>query len=283
MATMTLTDWIGRSRTSTDAMAPWPARALIATLDLQRPEPQPGAPLPPFWHWMYFLEAVPRRELGPDGHPAAGGFMPPVRQPRRMWAGGRLDFTAAPLPLGKPATRRSTITRIAAKKGRSGALTFVTVKHEISGASGRAITEEQDIVYREDPPPGAPHPTAPEAPRDEDSRRQWTCDATVLFRYSALTFNGHRIHYDLDHARNVEGYPGLVVHGPLLATLLLEHLHIETAADQPRPPRSFEFRAVSPVFADQPFETCLRSENRTHSLWVRDSDGRLAMTATARV
>jgi len=266
-------DWTGRETRLTDSMDPWAANALVATLDLDRPVFGAGDPLPPFWHWLYFREAAPRSALGPDGHPAPGVSMPPVAQPRRMWAGGRLRF-GAPLPLAAAAERRSTIAEVAEKTGRRGAMTFVTVVNEIEGPGGLAVREEQDIVYRDDPDPAAPAPEREPAPRDEDRARTWTCDSTVLFRYSALTFNGHRIHYDADYARDVEGYPGLVVHGPLLATLLLE-LVDEVAG----PPVSFAFRATAPVFADEPFDVCARDGGRT--LWVRGADGRLAMRAEA--
>jgi len=268
---MTPKDSIGRSRTLTDPMDPWSAGALIATLDLDRPEPAPGDPLPPFWHWLYFKEAVARSRLGPDGHPAAGDFIPAVAHPRRMWAGGRVRF-AAPLPLGRPAERVSTIADVVEKTGRVGAMTFVTLSHTVSGAAGRAVIEEQDLVYREDLGQGAPRPEP--APEGETLSRSWCCDSTVLFRYSALSFNGHKIHYDLDHARRVEGYPGLVVHGPLLATLMLE------LAREARPEADiarFSFRARTPVFADEPFIACARDAAGGLDLWIRGSDGRLAM------
>ncbi len=269
-------DWIGRTERRADPMDPWPAAALIATLELDRPVPGAGDPLPLFWHWMHFKEAAPRSALGPDGHPALGGFLPPVAEPRRMWAGGRL-VRHGDLPLGRPAERVSTILDVAEKTGRSGPLTFVTLRHEIAGAAGLAVVEEQDIVYRADPDPAAPPPAPKPAPTDETARAAWDCDETVLFRYSALTFNGHRIHYDLAHARETEGYPGLVVHGPLLATLLLE-----LATGLAGPPRRFAFRATAPVFARERFETCARAEAHGLALWVRGADGRLAMTAEAR-
>jgi 3-methylfumaryl-CoA hydratase len=268
--------WIGLTERRADAMDPWAAGALIATLGLDRPAPRAGDPLPPFWHWLHFREAAPAGALGPDGHPAPGGFMPKVAQPRRMWAGGRLAFHA-PLPLGRDAERVSTIAEVAEKRGRSGALTFVTVRHEIAGGAGRAVTEEQDIVYREDPGPEAARHAPREAPADETASRAWACDPVALFRYSALTFNGHRIHYDADYAREVEGYPGLVVHGPLLATLLLEL----AAGLRPEPPARFAFRATAPVFARERFETCAREAAGGLALWVRGGDGRLAMTAEA--
>jgi 3-methylfumaryl-CoA hydratase len=273
------TEAVGRVRTDRDAMDPWPSRAFIATMGLERPAPGPGDPLPPFWHWMHFLEAAPRGSLGLDGHPAPGWFLPDTGLPRRMWAGGRLEFHA-PLPLGQPAERATTVASVARKEGRTGPLAFVTVRHEIAGGAGLAVTEEQDIVYRTDPPPGAPRPVPPMTPEGETAAREWVCDETVLFRYSALTFNGHRIHYDLAHATETEGYPGLVVHGPLLATLLLE-----LAAEMLRDRFTggfrgrFAFRAVSPVFAGERFAACGRAEGEGLALWVRGPGGRLAMTA----
>ncbi|MBK0399279.1 MaoC family dehydratase N-terminal domain-containing protein [Limibaculum sp. M0105] len=277
MTTPDPTDWVGRSRTETDPMSPWAANALVATLGLDRPAFAPGDALPPFWHWMYFLEARPRTELGPDGHPATGGFMPAVRQPRRMWAGGRVEFHA-PMPLGAPATRRSTIAQVAEKTGRAGEMTFVTVRHEIGGSGGPAIVEEQDIVYRFDPEPGAKPPAPKAAPTDETARREWSMGPVELFRYSALTFNGHRIHYDLRHATETEGYPGLVVHGPLLATLLLD-LAGDMAGGAHRI-RRFDFRALAPVFAGETFTACGREAPEGADLWIRGNDGRLTMTAS---
>lgn len=269
--------WIGKAQEIHDPMDPWAAAALVATLELERPVPGPGDPLPLFWHWLYFREAFPRSALGPDGHPAVGGFMPKVAQPRRMWAGGRLRVSG-PLALGAPAVKRSTIAEVAEKTGRAGEMTFVTVRHEISGGGGLVVTEEQDVVYRHDPMPGTPRPAPKQAPTDEDASRDWCCDATVLFRYSALTFNGHKIHYDRSHAQLVEGYPGLVVHGPLLATLLLDLVR-ETGEE--KQVTGFDFRATAPVFADEPFTCCMKREDGARALWVRGGDGRLAMQARA--
>ncbi|MEM7237655.1 MAG: MaoC family dehydratase N-terminal domain-containing protein [Pseudomonadota bacterium] len=267
---MSTAGWIGKSETRTDPMNPWPSRAFCRTLELARPEPGEGDPLPAFWHWMHFPDVRPRSELGPDGHPAVGGFIPKVAQPRRMWAGGRLQVHR-PLPLGLPAARVSTIANVAEKTGKAGAMTFVTVRHEVTGAAGLALTEEQDIVYREDPDPGVPKPAPRMAATDETHTREWMCDTTVLFRYSALTFNGHKIHYDLRHATEVEGYSGLVVHGPLLAKLLLELAHEIGAVSE------FSYRLTAPVFADEPFTVCAREQGDGLALWVRGADGRLAI------
>lgn len=261
---------IGREMTVHDKIDPWRAAALHATMDGDGPAP--SAALPPFWHWIYFLEARPARELGRDGHPARGGFIPDLGLPRRMWAGGRLTFHA-PLPIGASATRRTVIENIAEKTGRTGPLAFVTLRHETCGPEGLAVTEHQDIVYREDPAPDAPRPSPPMAPTDETTARVVRCGPTMLFRYSALTFNGHRIHYDRDYAREVEGYAGLVVHGPLIAQMLVG----EAAAQGPV--ATFSFRAVSPAFDFEDITLCLRRDGDVTHLWARGPDGRLIMSA----
>ncbi|MEM1344080.1 MAG: acyl dehydratase [Pseudomonadota bacterium] len=266
------------TRLLAETLDPWPANALRATLALERPAFGPGDALPPFWHWLYFREALAPERLGPDGHPATGGFIPAVAQPRRMWAGGRLGFLA-PLRLGQAAEHRARVTEVRETRGRSGALSFVSLRNEIRalGADTPAIIEEQDLVYRNDPPPDAPQRAPEQAPRDETHTKAWCFDTTALFRYSALTFNGHRIHYDADYARDVEGYAGLVVHGPLLATVLLELAH-EIAG----PPAYFSFRARSPVIADEAVTACARADEDKAALWIRASDGRLAMQAEAK-
>jgi 3-methylfumaryl-CoA hydratase len=221
-----------------------------------------------------------QHEIGADGHPKRGGFLPPVPLPRRMWAGGRLQF-AHPIRVGEAVTRRSTITRVDAKQGRSGALVFVTVQHEISNAQGIAVVEEHDIVYRADPEPGALPPTPLPAPTNEDFSRTITPDPVLLFRYSALTFNGHRIHYDRSYVTEVEGYPGLIVHGPLIATLLVDLLRREL-------PNAvltqFDFKAASPLFDLHPFSVCGRREAEgSVLLWARNHLGELAMNARALI
>ncbi len=257
------------------------AAALHAALGRPGSAPQAGDALPPFWHWLYFWDAQPPEMLGRDGHPKLGQFLPDVGLPRRMWAGGRLSFRV-PVALGAPAWKRSTITSVTQKEGRSGPLAFVTARHEIRDAgAATAIVEEQDIVYREDPAPDASAPRVDQAPTDERRRVRWSANPALLFRYSALTFNGHRIHYDLDYCREVEGYPGLVVHGPLLATLMLEL----ASTLSPNPIANFAFRARSPVFHTEMFEICAKplfdGATGDLSLWVRAEDGRLAMTGEA--
>jgi len=236
--------------------------------------------LPPLGHWLYFLPQAPRRDIGPDGHPKRGGFLPPVALPRRMWAGGRLSF-AMPLRLGDAVIRRSTIAQVDAKHGRSGPLVFVTVRHEISNAHGVALTEEHDIVYRDHPQPGVAVPTPALAAADEEFSCAVVPDPVLLFRYSALTFNGHRIHYDRTYATDVEGYPGLIVHGPLIATLLVDLLQREMPAAQLT---SFDFKAASPLFDVHPFTVCgKRNGDRSVALWARNHLGQLAMSATAQI
>jgi 3-methylfumaryl-CoA hydratase len=238
----------------------------------------PGTPVPPLAHWLYFLPRALQSETGPDGHPKRGGFLPPVPLPRRMWAGGRLQFERD-LHVGDEAERRSTITKVDAKQGRSGALVFVTVRHEVSDGKGLALAEEHDIVYRDNPVPGAPAPEPALAPTDEQFSRDIVPDPVLLFRYSALTFNGHRIHYDRPYVTEVEGYPGLIVHGPLIATLLVDLLRRQFPDARVR---AFSFKAASPLFDIHPFTVCGKREPEGHvTLWARNHAGQLAMQARA--
>lgn len=276
-----LSSWIGKRETRAERVAPFPARALAATLDRDDPPYAEGTPLPPLWHWLHFLEVSPLREAGPDGHSKRGGFLPPVPLPRRMWAGSRLAFPSA-LKIGAQATRTSLIKAVEHKAGRSGNLVFVTVRHEIEAdGHGLVIAEEHDIVYREATPKGAATPNPPVARDDHAWQRVVHPDPVLLFRYSALTFNSHRIHYDLPYVMNEEGYPGLVVHGPLIATLLLDLLRRE------RPEaivRSFSFRAVSPLIAGSRFEVRGKPEGgNAVALWAANAGGGLAMEARAEI
>ncbi len=283
-----LRTWIGRSTTLEDSVTAVPLQALTATLDRDDAPVGPGASafaLPPCWHWLYFLPVHRQSEIGPDGHPLRGGFLPPVPLPRRMWAGSRLEFVA-PIHIGQAISRTSTIADVRLKEGRTGPLVFVKVRHEIStmGVAGvaagtAAIVEEHDIVYRglaapgEAPPPGVPAPT------DAHWTRRIVPDDVLLFRYSALTFNGHRIHYDRKYVTEVEGYPGLIVHGPLIATLLLDLLRREQSRSRVT---RFAFKAMQPIFDIAPFEVCGRQDDaHSVSLWARTPDGHLAMQATA--
>ncbi len=272
--------WIGREEQRADRVTAAPVAALSATLDRVDPAPKDGDPLPPLAHWLYFLPVAPACDIGPDGHPHRGGFLPPVELPRRMWAGGRLQFVH-PLRIGEQITRSSRIADIEVKAGRSGKLVFVTVQHAIVNAKGTALTEEHDIVYRDLPSPDAAPVKATPAPTDEAFAREIVPDPVLLFRYSALTFNGHRIHYDRSYVTEVEGYPGLIVHGPLIATLLVDLLRREQPdADM----RRFEFKAVAPLFDIHRFSVCGKAGgDRRFLLWARNHEGALAMQASAEV
>ncbi len=260
------------SDSQTDVMDPARANALLATLGMAADLGQ-GDALPPFFHQVYFWTPEPQNRLGRDGHPKTGiGLIPDTGLPRRMWAGGRLEFHG-PLRAGVMAEKRSTVESTARKEGRTGPLAFVTLRHEIAQEGVTRVTEWQDLVYREDPDPAAPVPAPPQAPTDEDACETWDFGTTRLFRYSALTFNGHRIHYDLDYAKGVEGYAGLVTHGPLLAQLLML-----LAQRQLGGPNTFAFRATAPLMHDEAAQVCWRGDG---SLWVRGPDGRQCMTATA--
>jgi 3-methylfumaryl-CoA hydratase len=270
-----LARWIGRQETVEDTIQARPLAALSATLDRDDPEPRLGDPLPPLWHWLFFLPLRRQSEIGPDGHPRRGGFLPPVPLPRRMWAGGRVRF-GQPLRVGETARRVSTIADVSVKQGRGGRLVFVLVRHEIFGSFGGSLSEEHDIVYRDPPRPGDPPPPKRPAPEFSEWRREIRPDEVMLFRYSALTFNGHRIHYDRRYVTEVEGYPGLIVHGPLIATLLLDLAR----RNEPRAPTTLSYRAVSPLFDIAPFSVCgaPAADGGSAKLWA-SADGALAMEA----
>lgn len=275
----TLRSWIGRSETRVDAIDARPIALLAATLDRDDPPPRLGDVVPPLWHWLYFLPVYRQSEVGADGHAERGGFLPPVPLPRRMWAGSRIEWRGA-LRIGATATRHSRIVSVTLKHGQSGDLVFVVVRHEISVAGNLALTEEHDIVYRE----LASSPVERRASADRPAAAAaWTRrivpDEVLLFRYSALTFNSHRIHYDRRYVTEVEGYPGLIVHGPLLATLLVDLWRRQRpAAELSR----FEFRALRPLFDIAPFDVCGRPEDdRRVALWAQGPDGTTAMHATA--
>jgi 3-methylfumaryl-CoA hydratase len=274
-----LKEWIGRTESRSDIATAVPLQALAATLDRDDPPPRDGDPVPPCWHWLYFLPLHRQSEIGPDGHARRGGFLPPVPLPRRMWAGSRLELMR-PVAVGDAITRISRIVDVSGKEGRTGPLLFVLVRHEVSDAKGVALTEDHDIVYRESPRADDPAPPTRRAPDDHQWIREIRPDDVLLFRYSALTFNGHRIHYDRRYVTEVEGYPGLVVHGPLIATLLLDLLRRQMPdAAVAR----FSFRAVKPLFDVAPFFVCGRPDDdgSTIDLWAKDRDGALAMEAAA--
>jgi len=276
-----LQKWIGKTETVLDQITPVPAAALAAMLDLDVTQAKPGDPLPLLWHWLYFLSIHRQSELGAEGHAVKGRFLPPVPLPRRMWAGGRLEFRQ-PLCIGGTYTRTSRILNVEHKQGRSGPLIFLVVRHEIGNAAGIAVIEEQDIVYREHARPNEPLPAPLAAPKEAKWERTIRPDDVLLFRYSALTLNAHRIHYDYRYATKVEGYPGLVVHGPLIATLLLDLLRRNMPqANVTR----FAFRAVGPLFDTAPFTLCGKPEStaKAISLWAQNDSGGLATTATATI
>ncbi|HSN38665.1 MAG TPA: MaoC family dehydratase N-terminal domain-containing protein [Burkholderiales bacterium] len=273
-----LRQWVGKSESKTDVATAWPVIALGATLDRHDPDPVGGDPIPPGWHWLYFLEAKPASELGPDGHPRRGGFLPPVPLPRRMWAGGRMEFRRA-LKVGEPLRRDSEIIAVEPKQGKSGSLVFVTVRHTVHAAGEIAVVEEHDIVYREAAEPGAaPLPGKP-APQTAAWHREITPDPVLLFRFSALTFNGHRIHYDLDYSRREENYPGLIVHGPLQTILMLDLCRRHDA----RPVRKLDYRALHPVFHTERFTVSGNPDagGSEVKLWTTNAAGNYAMAGTA--
>ncbi len=271
-----LAAWVGRERVEEDLLDLFPARAMAALLDRDPDAFTDGTPLPAGWHWLYFKPLARRSALGQDGHPRLGQFLPPVPLPRRMWAGGTLALSGA-LRLGETALRRSTIESVEEKSGRSGRLVFVTVRHRIETARGPALDEAQHIVYREATPAGAVA-EGPAPPAHATWSEPFTADAVTLFRFSALTYNGHRIHYDAPYATGEEGYPGLVVHGPLLASLLLDG----AARHGGRAPERFTYRALSPLFVNEPFriEGEAPDGEGVSELWIAGPRG-IAMRATA--
>jgi 3-methylfumaryl-CoA hydratase len=276
-----LSAWIGRQEVTQDVIGATPVKALNATLDHPGIDPQVGTPLPPLWHWLYFLPLHRQSEIGADGHAKRGGFLPPVPLPRRMWAGSRFEFRS-PVRVGDVVERTSTIDQVTEKSGRTGPLVFVKVRHEVrcNGQADAAIVEYHDIVYREarqatdvEPPPVA-------AQTGAVWQRQIVPDDVLLFRYSALTFNGHRIHYDRKYVTEVEGYPGLIVHGPLIATLLMDQIRREMPQAEVA---SFRFKAVRPTFDLHPFQVngAPQADGKTIALWAQDHEGWLTMDAVA--
>ena len=275
-----LAAWLGRTEERHDTVTPTPIAALAATLDRDDPPPRPGSPLPPLWHWLYFLPLQRQSEIGPDGHPRRGGFLPPVTLPRRMWAGGRLSFLR-PLRVGDAMTRtsRDCLDRHRSRhaRGRSSSSPSSTRSRprQASPCAKSTTSSTATCPRRERATIPAP------APSDERFARQIVPDDVLLFRYSALTFNGHRIHYDRRYASEAEGYPGLIVHGPLIATLLVDLLRRE------RPEATlarFDFKALSPLFDLDAFSVCGRPDGeRRFALWARSAEGALAMQASAEI
>ena len=273
--------WIGRTESGRDTVAPGPLDGLAALLDHAAP-PWAAGEAPPLAHWLYFLPRARQSRIGVDGHPMRGGedLMPPVELPRRMWAGSRLTFSGS-LALGAELTRCSTVTDIQSKAGASGRMVFVTVRHEIAAGGETLVQEDQDIVYREPSPVSGAEPRRPAAPDEAPATpavsRTLTADPVQLFRFSALTFNSHRIHYDRDYATTAEGYPGLVVHGPYLATLLMDHYLSHRSG---RRVTGFRFRARNPIFDGAPFTLHLADTAEGAELWAVNDAGRIAMSAS---
>ncbi|MDR0274889.1 MAG: MaoC family dehydratase N-terminal domain-containing protein [Burkholderiaceae bacterium] len=275
-----LRGWIGRTEQVDDEIAAVPLRGLAAALECEGSAPARGDVAPPLGHWLYFLPQAPQSQIGPDGHPRRGDFLPPVPLPRRMWAGGRLQWEPGnPLRVGDAARRLSRIESVTHKSGRSGQMVFVLVRHEVHNARGLCLSEEQDLVYRAAANPADPAPVPTAAETGAPWRREITPSSVLLFRYSALTLNNHRIHYDRDYATGVEGYPGLVVQGPLIATLLTDLARRHAPG---RAMRRFEFRAVRPTFEGHPFfvNGAPSADGRSASLWASDHEGWLTMQAT---
>lgn len=271
--------WIGRSETVQDHIGATPVQALNATLDHPAIDVPAGTPLPPLWHWLYFLPLHRQSEIGADGHARRGGFLPPVPLPRRMWAGSQFEFRA-PVQVGDAVERRSCIDDVTLKQGRTGPLVFVKVRHEVrcNAAEEPAIVEFHDIVYREARQPGDVEPPPQRAETGAPWQREVVPDDVLLFRYSALTFNGHRIHYDRKYVTEVEGYPGLIVHGPLIATLLMDLLRRNAPDAQVA---TFRFKAVRPTFDLHPFKLNGQRHGNEVRLWAQDHEGWLTMDATA--
>jgi 3-methylfumaryl-CoA hydratase len=267
-----------RNETAADFILPGLAAALGATLDYENP-PRQGDRLPLLWHWIFFRPVTPQSQIAADGHPVKGGFLPDLGLPRRMWAGGRLRFHS-PLTVGDAITRESHIVNVSEKEGRSGKLAFVTVKHQIRTVDSLAIEEEQDIVYREAAVAENANPSPIKASLDELWHEEVTPSEVLLFRYSALTFNSHRIHYDKSYAIETEGYSNLVVHGPLLATLLMDSLRRNQ--DQAMV-LDFTFKALRPSFLGNSLYLCGRpsADGKTVELWSKDHEGCLTMSARA--
>ncbi len=265
-----LSDWIGRQERTTDFINPSHVRKIASALEAAAPES--GEALPPLWQWALFVEPAPLDELGEDGHPRRGGFLPPAENRNRMWAGGRLQFHQ-PLLVGKEGERVSTITAIKEKEGRTGRLLFVTVSHEYRQDGVLCISEEQDIVYRE---PSAPKLGGTEAAPQGAWSDTIVPGTTMLFRYSAVTFNGHRIHYDYPYVTDCEGYPGLVVHGPMIATRVLQAF---CKANPDKTVTGFSFRGLRPLIAPTAFQASGQIEAPGQARLWAEQEGTIAQAA----
>ena len=272
-----LRQWIGRTDQASDTVTAQLVRGLRATLFMEIGAPKPGDAAPFTTHWCLAQPVYPMSELGPDGHPTRGGFLPPVPLPRRMWAGGELEFFE-PLRVGDEATRSSRISDVTMKTGSTGMLCFVSVEHVVTTSRGTAIRERQDIVYRDIATTPASAPAKAPPPPVAKHRESHMADPVLLFRYSALTFNGHRIHYDRDYVTKVEGYPGLIFHGPMQAAFIVElaaKLHGGTA------PKKLVYRGVQPLFEGSEFSVNANETNAGMELWTANSAGQPTMKGTA--
>jgi 3-methylfumaryl-CoA hydratase len=269
-----LRTWVGQETSDVDCLSVRQAHLMAATLGLSQSELSAGTPLPPLWHWIFFLHGLPLAELGPDGHPARGGFLPPVPLANRMWAGGELEFHV-PLPLGATVEKRSRIVSIELKQGRSGELVFVRVLHELIHEGRVALTEHHDIVYKDPSAPGG-RAVVTEMTAAQHSKR-FLPTSTTLFRYSALTFNGHRIHYDADYCREVEGYSNLVVHGPLHATLLAGYAQDVSG----KLLKTLRYRGVRPSLLGSELTVNAARTGDDMLLWTALPDGAVSMRADA--
>jgi 3-methylfumaryl-CoA hydratase len=272
-----ISSWIGREHSTRDMVRLAPILGFQATLDWPELSAPSDGIIPYLSHWLYFLPADPMNQLADDGHPRRGGFLPPVSLPRRMWAGSRIKFIR-PMRIDSQVVRRSTIGDVKEKLGRTGRLVFVRIDHEISDHAGLLISESQDVVYREAHTRDSVAAVPQRAPVCSDWIREIIPSPALLFRYSALTFNSHRIHYDFPYARDAEGYAGLVVHGPLIATLLLNELvHYRQGVEVD----NFEFRAIKPVISPDPFFICGSVHGTIATLFAHNSAGDLCMQASA--
>jgi 3-methylfumaryl-CoA hydratase len=266
--------FIGHKREHEDLITPFPPKALVATFDSGDPEPRPGDELPPVWHWLYFLDTAPRSALGRDGMPTGGSFLPPIPLPRRMWAGTQFTFHDARLRIGDTMRREQEVASIEPKAGSTGRMVFVTQRMRIYGPSGLAVTEERGSVFREDAKPGETQKAPRPAPTDATWSKTIDPDPVLLFRFSALTFNPHRIHYDHPYVTQVEGYPGLLVHGPLMS---LAQIELARRSVPDRRVATYSCRALAPVYAGAPFTVNARAEpDGSVTTWIADRNGGMA-------
>ena len=270
-----LRQWIGQTETAEYTVSARLVAGYLAVLDNPKPDLEVVKAAPLAIHGCLAPATRPMSQLGPDGHPERGGLLPPVPLPHRMWAGGQIDLCGR-FCVGDVVTRNSTVREVVLKSGRSGALCFVTVDHAFTGPQGLVLTERHDIVCRAPRNPDAAVPVMPQAPK-----ARWSfsvmADPVLLFRYSAITFNGHRIHYDRDHAIKAESYAGLVVHGPLQATMVLEF----AARLRDTPPRSFDYRGISPLIDGAAFTVNAAERDGGLHLWTAAADEWLCMEAQA--